>query len=281
MQSGRAGDPGALRTEPWERLEGVSSWQELVLAPAPLEQLKAVPAQFGERFWITSAASLGSPAADGKRGLLLLFGGARGTGKTLAARVLAGALHLPVLEADLESMFARGRGEATQLVARLFATAQRLGAVLVLDRADEVLRAASAGSAPGIPGMAAIDVRDLLRRSESHPGVVIFPTTIAGELSPAVLQRFDRVIEFPLPDRAARAEIWRRALPDGARVHDDDVSFLARGFQVPGKQIAASCTLAERRALRAGRALLLGDIADALEASPEVELGCAWCMEFV
>ncbi|HLJ03930.1 MAG TPA: AAA family ATPase [Solirubrobacteraceae bacterium] len=273
MQSGRAGDPGALRTEPWARLDGLPGWQHLVLPPATLEQLRAVPPQFGERFWTTSAASLGALGANGKRGVLLLFGGPSGTGKTMAARALAGALALPVLQADLETMFSRGRGEATQLVARLFATSQRLGAVLVLDRADDVLRAASSGSAPGVAGMAAIDVRDLLRRSEAHPGVVIFPATVTGELSPSTLERFDQVIEFPFPDRSARAEIWRRALPDGARVHEDDVTFLARAFELPGRQIADCCTQAQRAALGAGRALLLGDVTDVLERTPGLAAG--------
>src|SRR5437588_9293499 len=140
MQQVRARAATPPRPDPWRRIDASWTWDDLVGSPSAIAQLQAVPALLSERYWT------GSDGA--RRGVLLLFEGSAGTGKTMAAQALASAMELPILRADLEAVFARGRGEASRLLARLFASAQRLGAVLELDRGDLMLSAAVAAQRP-------------------------------------------------------------------------------------------------------------------------------------
>lgn len=258
MQSGWAGSPSG--TEPWQLLDGFVSWDDLVLPASALDQLKTIPSLFSRQRWTEGAAATAS--AD-RRGLMLLFTGPSGTGKTTAARAIAAQLQLPVLQADIESLFSRSRGEASELVAQLFASAERSNAVLELDRADSALRGGD-GSRAGLARVGSGDIRDLLRRSESYPGIVVFPSALKHDIPEATRQRFDRTVEFPFPEQAARAEIWRRALPPGARVSGEDIAFLAASFQLPGQAISAVSRQA-RAAAGPGSALTLEHLAHALE----------------
>ncbi len=248
------------------------SWEALVLPTTVVDQLKAVPGLLSSRFWTKSPGDSES-GAEARRGMLVLFAGADGTGKTLAAQALGHELRLPVLEADIAAFYSRGRSEATQLIARLFATAERLGAVLVLDHSDGVLLSARPAARPGVAGLTANDVRDLLRRCEAYPGLVVFPSTVKHDIDDATLHRFDRVIDFPFPEAAARAEIWRRSLGPRAALADSDIELLAATFQLPGKAIAACCAAA--RAQAGGRAVGLEHVATALEGEYSQRLASA------
>lgn len=258
MQHGLAGEPLPPGSEPWQRLEGVANWDALVLPRPVMEELRQVPAQFSERFW----ADPGAASASGKRGLLLLFSGPSGTGKTLAARILGGELHLPVLQADVADLAGRGRGEAAHAVGRLFTAAQRTGAVVVLERADLALTAGIAGEAE-VSGVGAVDAHDLLRRAEAYPGIVVVPTE--RPVLDTARARFDQVIAFPFPDATARGEIWRRALPPGLRLPGEVIALLGAALEVPGGAIAAMCAEAVAQAQAAGEVLRPEHVADVVE----------------
>ena len=212
-----------------------------MLPAAALAQLQSIPALLSERYWTGSGAA----GDDARRGVLLLFAGSTGTGKTLAAQVLAAEMGLPILSADLEAVYAGGRGEAARLMARLFANAQRLGAVLELDQADFILSSAVASERPLSIRVADADLRDLLERCESHPGVVVFPTTRTREIDEVVRASTDAAIEFPFPETPARVAIWRRSLSPGAAVSAAEIDDLAGSFQLPGP--------GDRHLLRRGR----------------------------
>ena len=240
-----------------------------MLPDAALAQLQSIPALLSERYW-TPRADPGSGVSgvsggDARRGVLLLFAGSAGTGKTMAAQVLAAEMGLPILGADLEAVYAAGRGEAARMMARLFANAQRLGAVLELDQADFILSSAVASERPLSIRVADADLRDLLERCESHPGVVVFPTTRMREIDEVVRASTDATIEFPFPETPARAAIWRRSLAPGAAVSPADIDDLARSFQLPGQAIATSCAAAGQAARSEGVPVSLAHIARALE----------------
>lgn len=205
MERGLAGDTPALRPEPWQRLEAGPGGDELGLPPGTQALLEDIPARFSERFWSSAEPGSGRPGAS-RRGLLVLFSGPSGSGKTRAAQALAHELHLPIWRADIESYFTHGRTEGMQTLTRLFAAAQRSGAVLLLDGAATVL--AGAEERPrGAGAPFDSDARELLRRSEAHPGVVVFTVADARRLGPATRERFDHVVDFGPPGRAA--EGWR------------------------------------------------------------------------
>jgi hypothetical protein len=273
MQRGRTGG-SSLGGEPWKRLDTVVRWDDLVLPGSTLEQVRAIPAGLSQRFW--SASSEEAPAsASERRGLLALFAGAGGTGKTMAAQALGRELRLPVVQADIESFYANGRTEANHLIARLFAASERTGAVLVLDHADALLLAARPGSRPLVSGVTAADVRDLLRRCQEYPGIVVFPSTVKHDIDEATLGHFDRVVEFPFPEASARKEIWRRSLGPGARVGGADLAFVAETFQLPGKTIALCARAAASAAAAAGRPVGLEHVATALEKEYSQRLASA------
>jgi DNA polymerase III delta prime subunit len=256
------------RPDPWQRIDAAYRWDELVLPAPALAQLRSVPALLSERYWTGS----GPPGDGGARGVLLLFAGAEGTGKTMAAQVLGTEMGVPVLGADLEGVYAGGRAEAARLMARLFASAQRLGAVLELGRADLALSDAAASERPMSTRLADADLRDLFERCASHPGVVVFPTTRTRELDPAALARFDATIEFPFPEAPARATMWRRRLPPVAAVTEAELDDLAGSFALSGQAIAASCAVAERLARSEDVPVGLPHIARALEREYETRL---------
>lgn len=250
MQTGPARDPTAVEAEPWQRLP-TAGWYDLVLPEPVVAQLKGAAAQFSQR---------PETAAGDTRGMLLLFTGSRGTGKTLAAQAIAGELRRPVLEAELESFFSRSRGEAAQLVARLFEAARQLGAVLSLDGVDAVLN-------PGL-GRSALtdaDARDVLRRAEAHPSVTVFASTVRQDIAPSARDRFAQVVAFPFPEQPARAQLWRRALPTSSALPTELIGFLADAFQLPGKAIAQCGTRARNAAAADRSAVDLRHIAAALD----------------
>jgi hypothetical protein len=261
MQQTRRRSARAPRPDPWRRIDAAQTWDDLVLPHAARAQLQSVSALLSERYWTGSAA----PGDSGRRGVLLLFAGSVGTGKTMGAQVLAHEMGVPILSADLESVYAGGRGAAERVTARMFAHAQRLGAVLELDRADFMLSSAVASERPMSIRVAAADLRELLERCESHPGVVVFPTTRTREIDEAVRGRVDATIEFPFPETPARAAIWQRSLAPGAAVSPAEIADLAGSFQLPGQAIAACCAAAAQAAHSDGVPVGLAHIAHALE----------------
>lgn len=242
----------------WQQLPAAYGWDDLVLLPRGEEQLRAVADEFSVRCRDASAAQPNRPPG-GKRGIPVLLSGPAGTGKTMAAQTLGRELLLGVIEADLTSVLTRERWR----MARLFAIAARSRAVLVLDHVDTLI--AGATDADGSdPAGTANDLSDLLERSRGHPGIVIFamrPQPVADE---AVLGHFDHVIEFPLPERAAREEIWCRQLAN-AGLGEADIAALASAITISGGEIAACCAAATRSAAHAGAPVQIDHVVHALE----------------
>jgi ATPase family associated with various cellular activities (AAA) len=224
---------GAARASPvppraWQRLPAAYEWDDLVLPPRQADELRALGDEFSARFGDASGSQM-QRSRGGKRGILVLLCGPARTGKTMAAQALAHELSLGVIEADLRSALLRERWR----VARLFTIAARLPTVLVFDHFDTLIEQAKEadGSDPAAP---ATDVSDLLERSSAHAGVVMFATRLQPIATEAVLAHFDHVIEFPLPDRAAREEIQRRELEKTGLGEADTPALAESGRQARG-----------------------------------------------
>jgi SpoVK/Ycf46/Vps4 family AAA+-type ATPase len=152
--------------------------------------------------------------ARGSRGLGIaaLFAGASGTGKTMAAEVLAAELALDLYRIDLSSVVSKYIGETEKNLRRVFDAAEEGGSILLFDEADALFGKRSEVR-DSHDRYANIEVSYLLQRMESYRGLAILTTNQKSALDPAFLRRLRFVVQFPFPDPPQRAEIWRGIFP--------------------------------------------------------------------
>ena len=145
-------------------------------------------------------------------GLSALFAGPSGTGKTLAAEILANELRLDLFRIDLSAVVSKYIGETEKNLRRVFDAAEEGGAVLLFDEADALFGKRSEVK-DSHDRYANVEISYLLQRMEAYRGLAILTTNMKEALDPAFLRRLRFVVQFPFPDQAQRAEIWRRIFP--------------------------------------------------------------------
>jgi SpoVK/Ycf46/Vps4 family AAA+-type ATPase len=215
---------------------------------------------------VSDWARLGMPAPD-LGNSFVLFVGPTGTGKTLAARVLAGELGLDLWRIDLAEVRSKYIGETEKQLDRIFGAAESSNAVLLLDEADALFGKRSSPR-DAHDRYATLNIAYLLQRLERHSGLVILTSNMQDNLDPSFVRRARYVVEFVRPDLEHRSVIWRQVLPPEA-VLAPDVDF-ARLAQVSltGGEIRS---IAERSALKA-QALVLPITMESLLQSTREEL---------
>jgi SpoVK/Ycf46/Vps4 family AAA+-type ATPase len=177
------------------------------------------------------------------RGLAALFNGPSGTGKTMAAGILARALGLDLYRIDLSNVVSKYIGETEKSLARIFAAAEASSAILFFDEADALFGKRSEVK-DAHDRYANIEVSYLLQRMESYNGIAVLATNFRQNLDQAFARRLQVTIEFPLPHSTDRERMWRRLLPVEAPQDDDvDLGFLARQFALTGGAIK-NCAVA-------------------------------------
>lgn len=157
----------------------------------------------------------------------MLFAGPSGTGKTLAAEILANELELDLFRIDLSGVVSKYIGETEKNLRRVFDAAEEGGAVLLFDEADALFGKRSEVK-DSHDRYANVEVSYLLQRMEAYRGLAILATNMKEALDPAFLRRLRFVVQFPFPDQAQRAEIWRRIFPGKTPTFDLDLGALAR-----------------------------------------------------
>jgi SpoVK/Ycf46/Vps4 family AAA+-type ATPase len=171
------------------------------------------------------------------QGMKILFAGESGTGKTMAAQVLARELGLEVFQVDLATIVSKYIGETEKNLGRIFDAAERSSAILFFDEADALFGRRSEVR-DSHDRYANLEVAYLLQRMEAHPGAVILATNLRQNVDQAFLRRLDFIVEFAMPEADDRARIWHRVLPPEAPLADDvDVDFLAGRFRTTGGNI--------------------------------------------
>lgn len=184
-------------------------------------------------------------------GIKALFSGGPGTGKTMAAEVIAGTLGLDLFRVDLSSVISRWVGETEKNLREIFDAAEGGGAVILFDEADALF--GSRGEVKQAQDRYANqEVSFLLQRLEVFEGCAILTTNLQENIDEAFLRRFGAVIEFPMPDAKQRRRLWERALPAGApRDPGLDLDYLSQHFTLAGGAIINSginaCILASSR----------------------------------
>jgi SpoVK/Ycf46/Vps4 family AAA+-type ATPase len=176
-------------------------------------------------------------AAKSARGLGIsaLFSGPSGTGKTMAAEVLANALQLDLYRIDLSQVVSKYIGETEKNLRRVFDAAQGGGVILLFDEADALFGKRSEVK-DSHDRYANVEVSYLLQRMEAYQGLAILTTNLKAALDPAFMRRLRFLVHFPFPDQAQRAEIWRHIFPATTPTDGLDISRLMR-LNVPGGNI--------------------------------------------
>jgi SpoVK/Ycf46/Vps4 family AAA+-type ATPase len=147
-------------------------------------------------------------------GISALFAGESGTGKTLAAEVLAKVLDLDLYRIDLSSVVSKYIGETEKNLRRLFDTAEDSGVVLLFDEADALFGKRSEVK-DSHDRYANIEINYLLQRLEAYNGLAILATNLKGALDQAFMRRLRFIVNFQFPAAAERLKIWQKAFPTG------------------------------------------------------------------
>jgi AAA+ superfamily predicted ATPase len=259
----RSGDPhgvsaddlhAAARAQSGDRLltlgrkvETPLGWDDLVVPPATLRQLRDVAASVRFRSTVLRTWGFERRLSYGQ-GITTLFSGPSGTGKTMAAAILARDLRLDLFAIDLSAIVSKYIGETEKNLARVFEEARTANAMLFFDEADALFGKRSTVK-DAHDRYANIEVAFLLQKLEEFEGIVILATNMPRSMDDAFARRMQHAIEFPFPDAPHRERIWRGIFPTAVPLADDvDFPFLAKQFELSGGNI---CNVALAAAFRA------------------------------
>ena len=194
-----------------ERIESKLTWDDLILPSLQKQTLEQISAHVRQKAKVYENWGF---AAKNRRGLGItaLFSGPSGTGKTLAAGVLANELNLDLYKIELSSVVSKYIGETEKSLQRIFDAAESGGVILLFDEADSIFGKRSEVS-DSKDRYANLEVSYLLQRMESYSGLAILTTNLQSNLDSAFLRRLRFVTQFSLPDAAHREQIWQRIFP--------------------------------------------------------------------
>jgi ATP-dependent 26S proteasome regulatory subunit len=231
-----------------EKIESGRSFDELVLPTEALQQLREIASQVEQRGHVYEHWGFGTKLSRGK-GISALFAGPSGTGKTMAAEVLARHLQLDLYRIDLANVISKYIGETEKNLKRVFDAAEESGAILFFDEADALFGKRSEVR-DSHDRYANIEINYLLQRMEDYRGLAILATNRKSLLDQAFLRRLRFLVDFPFPTAADRVRIWRGAFPHKASLGALDFDCLGR-MEIAGGNI---CNIALNAAFLAASA---------------------------
>jgi len=236
-----AGDTRPLRDRLWDaclastrprlnamaqRLEPKATWDDIVLPPAEVNLLHEIVAQVGQRSTVYEEWGFHDKMSRGL-GISALFAGESGTGKTMAAEVIANHLRLSLYRIDLSAVVSKYIGETEKNLRRLFEGGEDGGAILFFDEADALFGKRSEVK-DSHDRYANIEINYLLQRMEAYRGLAILATNMKSALDPAFLRRLRFVVNFSFPGVAERKAIWQKVFPPRTPTRGLDLDRLAR-----------------------------------------------------
>jgi hypothetical protein len=207
-------------------LESKLEWDDLILPPEQIASLREAVEQVRQRARVHHEWGF---AAKSTRGLNLtaIFSGPSGTGKTMAAEVMANDLDLDLLRVDLSAVVSKYIGETEKNLGEIFEAAETGGAILLFDEADALFGPRSKVN-DSRDRHANMEVSYLLQRLESFRGLAVLTTNFKENLDQAFLRRIRFHVEFPFPDRSIRQRLWRAAFPTETPLGEIDFESLSR-----------------------------------------------------
>jgi hypothetical protein len=209
-----------------QRLDPKATWDDIVLPPDAIDLLRQTANQVQQRSTVYETWGFQRQMNRGF-GISALFAGESGTGKTMAAEVIANELRLNLYRIDLSAVVSKYIGETEKNLRRLFDAAEDGGAILLFDEADALFGKRSEVK-DSHDRYANIEINYLLQRMEAYRGLAILATNLKGSLDTAFMRRLRFIIDFPFPGVAERKGIWQRAFPAATPTSGLDYDHLAR-----------------------------------------------------
>jgi len=233
-----------------QRVETAAIWDDLVLPAFQMQILRDIVVNVRQRARVYDQWGFAAKSSRGL-GISALFAGASGTGKTLAAEIMANELRLDLYRIDLSQVVSKYIGETEKNLRRVFEAAETAGAVLLFDEADALFGKRSEVK-DSHDRYANIEVSYLLQRMETYRGLAILTTNMKQALDHAFMRRIRFIVQFPFPNAAERAEIWKRVFPPATPTAGLDVARLARlnvaGGNIRNIALGAAFLAADERA---------------------------------
>jgi ATPase family associated with various cellular activities (AAA) len=219
-----------------QKVTSIHAWDDLVLPARCVRQLREVCSSEKFRHVIYTRWGYDRHLAQG-RGLNTLFCGPSGTGKTMAAGIIAKELALDLYKIDLSSVVSKYIGETEKQLNQIFREAASSNAILFFDEADALFGKRSEVK-DAHDRYANVEVAYLLQKMEEYEGIVILATNFRRNMDDAFTRRMHHIVEFPFPDAELRERIWKGLIPAAAPLAADvNLAFLARHFELAGGNI--------------------------------------------
>jgi ATP-dependent 26S proteasome regulatory subunit len=240
------------------------TWSDIVLPSGRLEQLREIC-----NFVKYRALVYGEWGFDGKlalgKGLNVLFAGPSGTGKTMAAEIMAGELALDLYKIDLATVVSKYIGETEKNLSRIFAEAETSNSLLFFDEADALFGKRSEVN-DAHDRYANLEISYLLQRMEEYEGIVILATNFRKNMDEAFVRRMHATVEFPFPDEQDRRRIWENIWPaETPRGPKLDLDFMAQRFELTGGNIRNVALAAAFLAADDGREITMNHLLHATQ----------------
>lgn len=219
-----------------KRLSSCYKWEDIVLPEDKLNQLRDILNYIKYKHIVYFRWGFDKKSTLGL-GVNILFSGSSGTGKTMAASIIADELGLEIYRIDLSAIVSKYIGETEKNLNRIFRESNSGNVILFFDEADALFGKRSEVK-DSHDRYANIEISHLLQKMEEHEGIVILATNLSKNIDDAFSRRMHFTVEFPFPGKDEREAIWRKMFPANAPVSKDiDYGFLAGRFKIAGGNI--------------------------------------------
>lgn len=235
-------------------INAVFTWNDLIVEEEQKKQMRLICNQLNNKGILEEEWGFGKKIPYG-RGISALFYGSPGTGKTMAAQVMANELGLDLYRIDISQMVSKYIGETEKNIAKLFEKAKHMNALLFFDEADALFSKRSEVK-DAHDRSANMEVAYLLQKLEEYEGISILATNYLNNIDDAFKRRIRFIVNFALPNADIRHNLWKNLIPKEAKVKDNiDFEFFAKHFEISGSNIkeilinSAHMAIADKKAI--------------------------------